>query len=94
MPEDLSFSIDASWTGTGREGRGTIRSGGLEIAYSAPASMGGQGSGTSPEELLMAAVTACYSGTLFRVLQQRATRYPQPGRGPCSACYGCAFRFV
>ena len=71
MPEDLSFQIDARWSGTGRDGHGTIRSGGLEIAYSAPASMGGQGSGTSPEELLMAAVTACYSGTLFRVLQQR-----------------------
>ncbi len=71
MPEDLTFHIAASWTGSGREGHGTIRSGGLEIPYAAPTSMGGQGTGTSPEELLLAAVTACYSGTLFRVLQQR-----------------------
>ncbi len=38
------------------------------VRCSAPSTMGGKGVGTSPEELLLATVTSCYSGTLFRVL--------------------------
>lgn len=70
---DLTFSIEAEWTGTGREGEGTIYTGGTggqSISYSAPSSMGGKGTGTSPEELLISAVTACYSGTLFAILKR------------------------
>lgn len=67
---DLTFGIQARWAGTGIHGEGKIETGGQVIRYSAPATMGGKGVGTSPEELLLAAVTACYSGTLFRVLQQ------------------------
>ena len=71
MAEDLDFRIRARWSGSGRSGTGTISSGGQSIAYSAPAAMGGRGTGTSPEELLIAAVGSCYSGTLARILQQR-----------------------
>lgn len=67
---DLTFAIQARWAGSGIHGEGKIEAGGQVIHYSAPATMGGKGVGTSPEELLLAAVTACYSGTLFRVLQQ------------------------
>lgn len=67
---DLTFEISAKWAGTGRTGEGRLTTGGKEITYSAPASMGGKGVGTSPEELLMSAVTACYSGTLFYGLQK------------------------
>ena len=74
MSEDIDFMIHSSWSGTGRSGIGTIYSGSQSITYSAPASMGGQGAGTSPEELLIAAVSACYSGTLARILQQRELR--------------------
>ena len=68
---DLIFNIEARWTGTGKEGEGDISAGGHVIHYSAPAAMGGRGVGTSPEELLLSAVTACYSGTLFQVLQKK-----------------------
>lgn len=67
---DLSFEIRAEWAGSGVEGEGMITASDQTIRYSAPASMRGKGVGTSPEELLLAAVTACYSGTFFRVLQQ------------------------
>lgn len=67
---DLRFEIDAEWTGRGRDGEGTIRAGEETIHYSGPANMGGKGTGTNPEELLLAGVTACYSATLFRVVQQ------------------------
>ncbi|RIV21696.1 hypothetical protein D2Q93_10515 [Alicyclobacillaceae bacterium I2511] len=65
---DLSFSIHAQWSGTGKQGEGTVYLDGQDLIYSAPSSMGGKGVGTSPEELLLSAVTACYSGTLFRLL--------------------------
>jgi osmotically inducible protein OsmC len=68
---DLSFSIRAEWAGSGREGEGVMETGGEHLRYSAPSSMGGKGVGTSPEELLLAAVTSCYSGTLFRVLERQ-----------------------
>jgi peroxiredoxin-like protein len=68
---DLNFDIHASWSGLRRQGEGRISTGGQEVVYSGPASMGGQGKGTSPEELLVSAVTACYSGTLLHVLHDR-----------------------
>ena len=67
---DLRFSTEMNWGGTGREGEGIVRLGGEQITYSAPASMGGKGVGTSPEELLIAAVASCYSGTLIGVLKK------------------------
>ena len=67
---DLHFGIDVAWQGTGKEGEGVVHAGGHEILYSAPASMGGKGTGTSPEELLLAGITACYSATLFGILKR------------------------
>lgn len=67
---ELTFEISAQWTGIGRQGEGEMTLGAGSIPYSAPATMGGKGVGTSPEEFLLAAVTSCYSGTLMRVLHQ------------------------
>ncbi len=69
---DLTFDVDAKWAGVGREGEGEMHIGDHHLLpYSAPDTMGGKGVGASPETLLLAAVTACYSGTLMRVLEQR-----------------------
>lgn len=70
MVADLNFSIKAEWSGTGRNGEGVIHTGGQEIPYAAPDTMGGKGVGTSPEELLLSAVTSCYSSTLFALLKK------------------------
>jgi len=67
---DLSFSTDLKWSGTGRDGEGTVMLAQVPQTYCAPASMGGKGAGTSPEELLIAAVSTCYSGTLFGILKK------------------------
>ncbi len=67
---DLHFNIDVAWQGTGKEGEGVLHTGGYELACSGPASMGGKGVGSSPEELLLSGITACYSGTLFGVLKR------------------------
>lgn len=68
---DLGFKVSADWSGVGKSGQGVLRIGADDYVYSAPASMGGKGVGASPEDLLLAAVTACYSGTLMRVLSER-----------------------
>lgn len=68
---DLEFETQLSWQATGNDGNGTVQLGKKEVIYSAPASMGGKGIGTSPEELLMAAVAACYSGTYMALLVRK-----------------------
>src|SRR5579864_2638210 len=65
---ELKFGSDVHWEGCGRDGAGTVTTGGQKIVYSAPTSMGGRGVGTSPEELLVSAVASCYSGTLVHLL--------------------------
>lgn len=71
MVNDLMFRVDVDWLGATGERRGTLDTGAQSVAWSVPASMGGLGEGTSPEELLMAAVGTCYSATLAGVLRQR-----------------------
>lgn len=68
---DLVFRVAANWSGVGKEGQGTMQIGSEKYVFSAPASMGGKGVGSSLEDYLMAAVTACYSGTLMRLLRQK-----------------------
>jgi peroxiredoxin-like protein len=67
---DLSFEIQLRWSGTGREGAGEIQTHDLALELSAPESMGGRGVGTNPEELLVCAVSSCYTATLFGVLRR------------------------
>ncbi|MGO9413118.1 MAG: OsmC family protein [Spirochaetia bacterium] len=72
---DLSFFIDATARGTGKDREGVISVDGQSVRFSAPASMGGKGAGASPETLLISAVTACYSLTLLASLQKRRLPY-------------------
>jgi peroxiredoxin-like protein len=69
MP-DLSFAVELLWSGTGRDGVGEIHTDDLSIDLSAPEAMGGRGVGTNPEELLVSAVSSCYTATLFGVLRR------------------------
>ena len=57
---DLVFNVKAEWAGVGKQGEGEMQVGEHRLSYSAPATMGGKGVGASPEDLLLAAVTACY----------------------------------
>ncbi|MEA2333064.1 MAG: hypothetical protein QOH58_3202 [Thermoleophilaceae bacterium] len=67
---ELDFEVLLNWSGTGRQGTGRIDTHDLVLDLSTPASMGGRGVGTNPEELLVSAVAACYTATLFGVLQR------------------------
>jgi peroxiredoxin-like protein len=67
---ELSFAVELLWSGTGRDGVGEIHTDDVSIDLSAPEAMGGRGVGTNPEELLVSAVSSCYTATLFGVLRR------------------------
>ncbi|WP_088005471.1 OsmC family protein [Indiicoccus explosivorum] len=69
--KDLHFEAQFNWSGTGKDGEGRMTAGQQLLTYSSPADMGGKGTGLSPEDLLISAVSTCYSGTLFRTLTQK-----------------------
>lgn len=68
---DLRYNVKAAWNGAGPTGEGTLTIGDEVLPYSVPADMGGKGKGASPETLLISAVTACYSATLYHFLSKR-----------------------
>jgi peroxiredoxin-like protein len=67
---DMTFNAELMWSGTGPEGVGEIQTDGLALELSGPESMGGRGVGTNPEELLVSAVSSCFTATLFGVLRR------------------------
>ena len=67
---DLSFDVELTWSGAGRQGAGQVQTDDLALELSAPESMGGRGVGTNPEELLVCAVSSCYAATLSAVLHR------------------------
>jgi peroxiredoxin-like protein len=90
---ELPFQVELDWSGSGREGAGRIVTDDLELELSTPASMGGRGVGTNPEELLVSAVASCFSATLFRVLRRAglpATSLHVEARGVVSGYPGRA----
>jgi peroxiredoxin-like protein len=68
--KDLSFDVELTWSAPGRQGAGQIQTDDLVLELSGPKSMGGLGTGTNPEELLVCAVSSCYTATLFAVLRR------------------------
>jgi peroxiredoxin-like protein len=65
---ELNFTSKLTWSG-GRLSRGLVEAGGEVFGFSVPASMGGLGAGTNPEELLLSAVGSCYTATLAATLE-------------------------
>ena len=65
---ELAFTSKLTWSG-GRLSRGLVEAGGEIYQFSVPASMGGLGVGTNPEELLLSAVGSCYTATLAAILE-------------------------
>jgi peroxiredoxin-like protein len=67
---ELRFDVALRWSGTGRRGAGEILTENGSYELSGPESMGGRGVGTNPEQLLVSAVSSCYTATLFAVLRK------------------------
>lgn len=63
------FHLKAVWNG-GRNSEGTIDAGGLKTVISIPQEMGGPGTGTNPDEMLLGAAATCYLITLAAMLER------------------------
>jgi organic hydroperoxide reductase OsmC/OhrA len=58
-----TFSISASWDASAREGRLANADGSFAAAHTGAPALDGKGGTANPEELLLAAVTACFLQT-------------------------------
>jgi peroxiredoxin-like protein len=73
------YGVGVSWSGDGKgSGVVTTPQSGLEIAIGAATDLGGCGSGTNPEELLLAAVGACFVATWAIFLKKLSIAYAEP----------------
>jgi organic hydroperoxide reductase OsmC/OhrA len=77
--EPFLFTVGSVWEGDGA-GRGEVRvaSGSFSIPIGGPKELGGSGEGASPEELLLAAVGACFSTTWAIFLKKLGLAYAEP----------------
>ena len=57
------FTIAATWDSAAKRGTLAIEDGGPKIAHGGAKSLGGENSAANPEELLLAAVSACFVQT-------------------------------
>ncbi|CDR61648.1 OsmC family protein [Staphylococcus schweitzeri] len=63
------FKVHTSWQG-GRNNIGTVKGDVLSEKISIPASLGGVGIGTNPDEMLVSAASSCYIISLAAVLER------------------------
>lgn len=70
------YKVSVEWSG-GRDGHGSVRGEGSGVVnpLGVPTEFGGKGDGTNPEELLAAAVAACYSITFGIIAANRKIPY-------------------
>jgi osmotically inducible protein OsmC len=60
----MSALYTAAATANGREGRAVSSDGQLDLTLAFPASLGGNGKGTNPEQLFAAGYAACFASAL------------------------------
>lgn len=63
-------------TSSGREGRGVTSDGKLDLRLSQPAELGGDGSGTNPEQLFAVGYAACFTSVLGMVARRMKVDVP------------------
>ena len=73
------YSVAVAWSGDGK-GCGEIRTGsvGVTIPIGGAVDLGGCGKGANPEELLLAAIGACFVNTWAIFLRKLAITYAEP----------------
>lgn len=70
MAQIHEYPVSIEWQG-GRDGSGKVSGRGFSSGLSVPAEFGGPGVGTNPEEMLAAAVAACFSITFGIIAANR-----------------------
>jgi Ohr subfamily peroxiredoxin len=96
--DKVLYTAQVHTTG-GRDGRAVSNDGLLEVPLSLPASMGGKGGATNPEQLFAAGYSACYMGALRFHFGARKLAFPADAAvdaevdvGPAGAGFGLAVR--
>ncbi|HZI67330.1 MAG TPA: OsmC family protein [Thermoanaerobaculia bacterium] len=76
---DQHFTVSAVWSGDGA-GSGRVRSenGTLDVPIAGATGLGGAGGAANPEELLLAAVAACFVNTWAIFLRKLQVAYAEP----------------
>ncbi len=69
MPEPI-YTAHAAVTGGRAEGHGVSSDGKLDVQLRLPSEMGGEGSGTNPEQLFAVGYAACFEGALGLVARR------------------------
>jgi Ohr subfamily peroxiredoxin len=64
---NVLYTAEALSTGAGRNGRVATSDGSFDLDLGIPASMGGSGEGTNPEQLFAAGYSACFHSALQAV---------------------------
>jgi osmotically inducible protein OsmC len=72
MPEPI-YTAHAAVTGGRAEGHGVSSDGELDVQLRLPSEMGGEGSGTNPEQLFAVGYAACFEGALGLVARRERT---------------------
>src|ERR1700687_3148361 len=66
------YTAEATATG-GRKGHGRTSDGRVDVDFSSPAEMGGDGgSGTNPEQLFATGVAACFQNAMMSIARRRS----------------------
>jgi osmotically inducible protein OsmC len=70
-PERILYTAEATTTG-GRRGHGRTSDGRVEVDFSSPTEMGGDGGpGTNPEQLFATGFAACFQNALMSVARRK-----------------------
>jgi osmotically inducible protein OsmC len=72
MPEPI-YTAHAAVTGGRAEGHGVSSDGKLDVQLRLPSEMGGEGSGTNPEQLFAVGYAACFEGALGLIARRERT---------------------
>jgi Ohr subfamily peroxiredoxin len=71
QPERVLYTAEATVTG-GRRGHGVTSDGRLEVNFSSPAELGGDGGpGTNPEQLFALGFAACYQNAMMGIARRK-----------------------
>ena len=79
QPDTHEFTVSATWSGDAM-GCGTLKlpQGDLAIPIGGARALGGCGTGANPEELLLAAIAACFINTWAIFLKKLSIAYAEP----------------
>lgn len=89
MPTKIVYSIKATATGGGRDGKARTEDGALDITLAPPKELGGSGDGLNPEQLFATGYAACFLGAMHHAAKGLGLSVPddaqvttQVGLGP------------